>query len=463
MDLGEMLDDLAEDASTTGDGAPGGHELWRSARRANLRAALAAAVVFTLILAGGLAIVIEQDTGSPAPVAPPFDPQALAIPNQIWIPSPWTPGTAESGPIGPLALIGTSPRQTSWFHTDSDALFGVSAATGTYRFLDLPGEAPGTGIQPVLSPNGHDIGYPLTGPVRRSDQRGRVVGFAVYDTVTGRVTSAPVATAYGLTALSLAWSGDSNHLLGLYSQNDSRPGYGHGTYGVDVNLEAHTVLPQNGATAIAGQRPGPFVGEVAYLSSRQTQIELHLVNPPLDSGPVVAFGLTEADVGLGPVSSPMASPSGGSVAFLADPASATGPKVYTGLIRSGGATVSVTAVPTGQPWVVGLSGWTNATHLLVQERPPGSSFDALPNLYTVDVHTGEVRLAVAVHGTPDNWVDPVFATDLLTRPLTTGRAPGSRFDPRIVPGVIATMLLLVLLTLALYAFSRSADTRSRRR
>ena len=187
VDLRDVLADLAERAPSMDAVATSGVRTWRRARRARQRAVALVACLLVAVLAGGVAIAATAPLGSPAPVAPPFDPNALAIPNQVWMPSPWTPGTADDGPIGPLALIAYAPRYTSWFHETTGSLFGVSAATGTYRFIDLPGLSHDqmNQVEPALSPNGRYLGYFVAGtPTGAAGSD--VVGFAAYDTVTGR-------------------------------------------------------------------------------------------------------------------------------------------------------------------------------------------------------------------------------------------------------------------------------------
>jgi hypothetical protein len=181
-----------------------------------------AAVAFLLVVFGAAGLL--RPTAST--VGPTGDPDSLgALPTQLYIPSRWLPGT-DGHPIGPLAVVASAER--GWSGTTD--YVGVSATTGEYRFLDLPGLASDVGgDEPALSPSGRYVAYWFGGdpdgdaaPV----EGGRpVVGVAVYDTVTGDVHKHGLRTEHGLHPEKLLWADEER----LYLQ----AGQIHGTSEMD--------------------------------------------------------------------------------------------------------------------------------------------------------------------------------------------------------------------------------------
>ena len=133
MDLRERLGALADAAPTTVS-TP---DLWRRGRRRQVRRALAATVaiaaVSTIVGIGGATIARKVE--SIGPVTSPSE--RMRLPDRFFSPSPWLKGTDDTGPIGPLVAVTYTVRR-SW-RSSSNGLVGVSATTGEYRFLDLPG------------------------------------------------------------------------------------------------------------------------------------------------------------------------------------------------------------------------------------------------------------------------------------------------------------------------------------
>lgn len=458
--LKDALRDLAATAPTVDASAVNGGTIWRRARRDRRRAVAAAAIGFTVLLVGGMAagsVVVSNDDGASF-VAPPYDPASLAIPDEIWLPSPWTPGTSDAGPLGPLALIATAPRRTSWFHSDNNGLFGVSAATGAYRFVDLPGFDLDSSGEPTLSPDGLHIAYYVKGQPTSSEVESATTGYGVYDTVTGRLHLKPVPTTYGLRPDTLTWTGDSSRLLACYGQYVDRDGLSRGSFGA-VSTASLLATRYVGEKVCAGSGFGPIRGiaggSIGSIGESVHNLRLY----DAVSGQFQASWLRRITVAPAtPLGAPMVSPSGDAVALEAQPQAGIGPKLY--LAREGPG--QRTAVPVPTPWVVDSYGWTDEQHLLTRSWSNGlvcqdadvQTFsgpvgpDDVPQIFAVNVSTGERCLAMQLHGAADTWLNPAFAADLLARPFTpSASAPPSFRDPRIVPAL--GLISLVVAALAL--------------
>lgn len=169
------LTDLLHDAAS---GAPLGAsdpDLWERGRRAHRRRRTAnlMIVAVTLLLVGSLLGFARQQA------APRIEPASgtPAIPERIWAPGARLATTDDRGPLGQLAALVSTVRGTEVGAPAPDAPWaGVSATTGAYRIIGLPGLAPG--LDPVLSPDGTHVSY-WTGA------ENAVTGIADYDTVSG--------------------------------------------------------------------------------------------------------------------------------------------------------------------------------------------------------------------------------------------------------------------------------------
>jgi LPXTG-motif cell wall-anchored protein len=180
--------------------------LWTSGRRRVLsRRAVGAVVVLGLVAAvGTMAVVVP----SRSVVMPAGAPHAPALPENIYTPSTRLAGTAQKGPLGQIAVLSGAQRGSS------SGLFGISARTGEYRFLDLPDDA-GAGAV-VLSPDGNHLAYwfgPASGPHHANPNNPRADGPAIYDTRTGAVQKAAVPGKDGVRPGELSWYDDSTVLV----------------------------------------------------------------------------------------------------------------------------------------------------------------------------------------------------------------------------------------------------------
>ena len=206
VDVRQQLDRLAQDAPT--GVAPS--DLWqRGVRRRRRRlAGGVAASVLAVLVGGGLAGAIVSVT--PRPSVAPAATDGAAIPRAVIVPDPWTAGTDREGPPGRLAVVLGAERMTGWGNS-SDGLVGVSATTGEYRFLDLPGRLLGASGEDnpaeVVSPDGRTVAYWMMG------DNERLGGIAAYDTVTGEVTRQPLPSSLGIEPVVMRWTDSSTVLL----------------------------------------------------------------------------------------------------------------------------------------------------------------------------------------------------------------------------------------------------------
>jgi len=200
-DLGERLDRLA-------GGAPqqlSADDLWergvRRGRRQRLvtGGAVAAAVVLVVALGGSLATMLRS-----LAIAPAVPGDQVSLPDRLEPPSPWarTP-TLEDGPPGRLVAVVGGERST--LLSSEVGLYGVSATTGEYVWLDLPGLDAAAPVS--LSPDGSRIGYWLERDTGRADATVDVVaGYAVLDTTTGELFRNEIGSDLGLTGEAIAWT-----------------------------------------------------------------------------------------------------------------------------------------------------------------------------------------------------------------------------------------------------------------
>src|SRR5262245_59517516 len=177
--LQDRLADLAEDAPPPRP-AP---ELWdrglRYRRRRWTGTAVVAAVAAVALLVLGTATWLRSSSDEPLPAGSP-----AAMPDHLYAASGWLPGTDRAGPLGPIAALVPTVRHT--WTGDENGVVGVSATTGEYRFVDLPGLAVDDALDGSwsLSPDGRFIAY-----LYRDDGAhvapGAATGVALYDTSTG--------------------------------------------------------------------------------------------------------------------------------------------------------------------------------------------------------------------------------------------------------------------------------------
>lgn len=199
-DLSTALRRLAGTATAPGVADPA--VLWKQGRT-RVRRRRATAVLTTAVVAVAGYLVLQRP--EPTIVMPAGEIHARAIPKNIYSPSRFLAGVSEEGPPGQLAVIAQKPGDED----HSGSWFGISAATGEYRYLDLPRE--GSDSEMALSPDGRRVAYWVTGTTRKSTfGKGDglnvggplpdrpITGVAIYNATTGRVVEHQVLSDFGL-------------------------------------------------------------------------------------------------------------------------------------------------------------------------------------------------------------------------------------------------------------------------
>ncbi|WP_341924929.1 hypothetical protein [Nocardioides psychrotolerans] len=430
--LADRLADLADDAPHgTGD-TSGASGLWQQGRRyARRRRLETGALVVVLLLALGSVGTWVLPSAS-YDVAPADASASLRLPDRLFTPSPYLPGTDDVGPVGPLVAVFGAERKT-WRGTASNALVGVGAA-GDYAFLDLPDVAPrslGEEDQLALSTDGRFVGYWVAGePEGEANYFGGdpVVGIAVLDTVTGDVLRHEVPTEHGLDVGGLVFAGD--RLWADYGQFTEGAPRGAGTASStgappvlwDVTSDVVTEHPELvdadlSAATHAGAR---------LVRSRERAVEV--VEP--SDGSAERWRLDVATEGASVVD-----PTGRRVAVLADldgrgTVTSGVPKVVRAGVLGSEVPVPTQVVP-GEG-VAELLGWRDEQHVVGLTYRPGA-------YVSIDVTTGETERLVLLPSV--TWSpSTVVAADALTAPT---------FDAPEPPSVVAPWVRLVVVSLAL--------------
>ena len=196
--------------------------LWTQGRqRQRARWAGTAACLVLLAVLGAVAMpVAVQRTQGLVAVSPD---DALRLPAVIRQPGEWEPAFP-SAP-GRLVAVGLGTRDGWW--SSRNAWWGVSAATGESRFLDLPDAATGSDAAPALSADGRRLAYWITGTTPREplriDGQDPAVGVGVMDLETGDVERWFGGSRRGVATHALAWSGDVLWWSGSDYSDDSTP------------------------------------------------------------------------------------------------------------------------------------------------------------------------------------------------------------------------------------------------
>lgn len=198
-ELRERLGDLADQVPNT----PPPPDLWDRGRRYGRRRTLTQVAVAScclLLLAVGVSTAwsqLDQPEFAPARGDAP-----VHLPDRLYNASPWLPGTDDEGPLGRLVAVIGAQRMT--LTSSSGQLVGVSADTGEYRFLDLPGYGVAESMlgedAPVLSSDGRWLAY-----LRVDDEA--IVGLGAYDAATGKVRQHELASKHGIADVEMAWVG----------------------------------------------------------------------------------------------------------------------------------------------------------------------------------------------------------------------------------------------------------------
>lgn len=434
--LHDRLAELAEDAPP-GGALPG---VWtrgrRIARTRSIGTAVIAAVACLAVLAIGL---VGWGRGATA-IEPPAPGSAPALPTRLYAPSRWLPDT-DGHPIGPLAVVIGAPRGA-----DGSGYVAVSAATGEYRFLDLPGQIDTANIaQPpvALSDDGTRLAYWTGAPAATDGPADRLVsGVAVYDTVTGKVRRRPITTEHGLLPRSLLWAADDLLYLG-YGQLQGAAGTPAGNTATTENNGVTWDMISGSVTPIAV--PSSIdLGSVAETASGG-----RLFFMPSANRRATVLDLMDPD-GTGDVR--IGSPTGYSGLVVLDP---TRPRLV-GSLSFGSSDDSRSVQPVGLraadgagvhdvpgsagSWLLGRAG----SQLVVAEKSDQRS----GTLYRLNPDTGERTRLASYAG--DAWPPTAaVAADVLEQPPADRPAPPTPLDPRVLWGGIgASVVVAAIATIA---------------
>jgi hypothetical protein len=420
-DLRERMQALAEDAPRE---VQSSSDLWGAGvrRGRRQRAAAVASAVAAVVLVGGLGSqLVEPSTSVPAD-APESQ---LHLARSVYAPHPWTRGTDEAGPPGPLAALSMATRHVTegaFGKREVAAPFGVSAVDGSAVFLDLPGTLDGDGSSRLgygaiaLSPNGRKVGY-----VRYADEPAAseahedlwhpssVIGWGVYDTVTGVVTELRVPGVHevrGMDAFEIRFTGDSRYLLTNYSPAGSDGSRDDALFAWDVETGKAVEVEGTGYYWL----PNPGSGPHGVVWSRDRRIltfdpasgETRTVTTPQE--------VVEASYG----------PDGRALAYVGHrPTKPNEPAPWH--LYVGPSERETRRVDLGVRSVGLILGWRNDHEVVVNTRGLALRF--------VDVRTGDHEPGRIGGWTEGIMMAPAYASDLWRNPLVDG-VKSSAEDPR---------------------------------
>lgn len=417
-DLHQQLADLAGDAPAPTPG--GARALWAAGKRRQRRrtAMGAGAIVACLLVVVGAVGLFRPTASTVGPTDGPDSPGAL--PTQLHIPSRWLPGT-DGHPIGPLAVVASAER--GW--SGETSYVGVSATTGEYRFLDLPGLAGSAGgDEPALSPSGRYLAYWLGGdpdgdaaPV----EDGRpVVGVAVYDTVTGDAHKEQLRTEHGLQPVELLWADEDR----IYLQ----AGQVHGTSEMDrgsseiegdgwfweIGSGEVRQVDIPGAAAWGAPSATDGFGRLLF-AMKGKQLRYLLVDPDRqqESLQIVPDGIGGTELAV--------RPDGVLAGLTGTPEVQESPNTVTVVEQGTG-----TEIRGPKTWDV--VWWARDKPVIQEVMPKRQDGNAPTRLALLDPATGTTTGLVSL---PDSWQDGYlnihgFATDLLlTAPMERPEPPGA--------------------------------------
>ncbi|RJS47077.1 hypothetical protein [Nocardioides cavernaquae] len=418
-DLHAQLADLAGDAPAPLHGGAG--ELWAAGKRRQRRrtaAGVLAASALVVVLVVGVGIVggVVRGVADPQPVVTP--PRALHLPDHIYPPAPWSDGTSDDGEIGPLAAIagGKRLRATGWNgQVETQSLFGVSAVDGTQRFLDFGLDTsfrpPWDGPTTALSPDGRSVAFVLEKESANGPDATVAVGWAVYDTVSGKLRKfMDPATPEVATGLSdLSFTSDSRYLVTVYGPADQA---------ADNHADSLVLWDVESGERIVAEPAGkywvPNVGSAPEGLVWARKRDVHWFNPA--TGDHSSFRLPKAVVEA------TVGPDGEALAYIGGDWT-PGPdgginghtwRLYVGPDRDHLRLTNLTDEEAGY-----VLGWRDPSHVVVSDWSGG--------VVTVDVTTGKAERARVIDGNGR----AVLASDLLAHMVVPGVRPASAHDPRL--------------------------------
>jgi hypothetical protein len=423
----DRLERLAAQAPRTGIDADVIWQQGRRRRRGRQGAALAAAVAVGVLATAVTPTLLDRAQ----PVGTADSRTTMVLPDVVRQPGAWEPAFPSTP--GRLSAVGTGTRSSLW--SSRNAFWGVSAATGESRFLDLPDAAVDTGGKPALSADGRMLAYAVSGEVGEeplaagglgAEDVAPVVGVAVLDLDTGHRDVWRIESDHGLWVGGMAWAGE----VLWWSAGPVRA---EGDTAVSARLRVRTwdlgtgeqdepsgPSRHVGANAV-GDAPGGFI-------EQRTSRRLELVT---GGAPPVALRLTipaSAPTSAGTTDAAM-SPDGARVAALLTPDASRyddAPKaVLVGDVRQR----ELELRPVGDSVAQAILGWSSPTGVVVaavdtvEEGRPRRANRA----WTLDVSTGERTALLEFSGNTPQVAADAWAADVVA-------APDAPFapDPRLV-------------------------------
>jgi len=454
-----LHDRLADLAAHSPD-APFGHghqggELWERGLRFHRRRRTGTAVVVTAAVLALIALGSVTWLRSPAAVEPLPADSPGGMPDRIFAASEWLPET-DGHPLGQLAAAYPSIRHRFGLevHRGDDSLevsldlaggyehgvVGVSATTGEYRFLDLPGLVEnddsyyGTWS---LAPDGRYVVY-LYAAAGGDLARGAGSGVAIYDTRTGVVRRHPVKSERGIQLEQFFWTSPGTVVAayGLVDTGDHDDGnYStkRGVYPLVVDVDqgtAHDLVTMVRTFGVSSAGPGFVVMETL---DGYVEVDPATGTILRDLGKHAPHGVWDPS---GTRAADGETSSGGDVGFT--------PVELATLPATPGGKLTREHIPTNGVKVFSVYSWLDEDHLAVLEVV-GETGQGL-RVSSLDIHSATTRPLVTVSN--DN-VDTQLATALLTEPTVPGIEPPTPVDPRKVTGlgvgiVVAAAVALIM-------------------
>lgn len=330
----------------------------------------------------------------------------LHLPRVVNAPGTWS---SDVRPRGPWAAVGLSTRTRPRGVTGSQESlepFAVSAVDGRSGWVVLPGVGRNPFVGVALSPNGQYLAWPLPATRRKQTWPGWLRGWAVMDTITGKVSrlADPASSRVRETVADLTFSGDSRYLLTNYELPGAPPTRGHQFVAWDVTDGTSTVLEPPGDYWL------PSVGSAPTGVVWARKRALYRADPATGTRRTYPMPVWTETASWAPDDSAFA-------AIGAPQGIKHDRQLYAGTSMT-----TARAVPLDVDGPLGqILGWVDDRHVVIGHYR--RSVDV------VDVATGEsVRIAMAGYGEILN--SPLLAADLWRNPLAEPVAPHGISDPR---------------------------------
>jgi hypothetical protein len=405
--LQQRFADLAEEAPVS----PTPDEIWADGRRRARSRLVGTAVVaaVTLVALSALSGLAAHRASAPGYTGSDATP---ALPNEIYHPSPWLSGTGDQPP-GQLSML-IPGKRGGWPHYHW-GMVGVSATTGAYHYLDIPGCLSVDG----LSPDGRHVSC-FAGVDSGSHEV--VEGVAIYDTVTGHVDRwVSQSGKFGLNTLT--WNGNDavafraggTSYLWRFGRAAPRPISTHLTVRVGTAGTAGLYLSDH---------DGFFYLDPAH---HRRQLRVTIKGDSRTGTPAAV------------------SPSGRRIAVMHD--TDTRSTLMAGDVAPEDGRARLAPVPADLQWPR-IVGWADEQHVLVvsQVSPLGTSrLEDDPHaryaLERVDVVSGHVDQVARMSDQQTSW-GASFASSLLGAPTRDFPAPPNPINQRLELGIVVGLLLV---------------------